>query len=175
VALCTPPALAQRATVQRALQYGEEYKRRPEAWKPLVQYFIFAGPQQLTRCVTTQRTHCVDRATDHACPCDALFAGCLCAGRTKGPTNFLHWMLQSLDDIVRNRWQSLSDGDRQSFRYQLLEFVRDVAPHQPQDRVVKTKLAELLVHILKFDFPDKWPAFFTYQPRESPRPSRALC
>jgi exportin-T len=63
--------------------------------------------------------------------------------------------------MVRTRYETLPEAERVVLRNALFRFVRDVIPAVQQPAFIKNKLCVVLVKMVKQDFPERWPTFFT--------------
>ena len=62
--------------------------------------------------------------------------------------------------VVETRYNKLSDEDRNLIRTSVMVLLRDIFAVQPQSSTIKNKLSVLLVRLLKWDYPERWPSFF---------------
>lgn len=79
----------------------------------------------------------------------------------RGPDQVIFWCLLQLYDVVSKRYAGMSEEEKTVMRRSLMLFVRDVVPVVQQSSFIKNKLCTILVLIIKHDYPNVWPTFFT--------------
>ncbi|KAG2493435.1 hypothetical protein HYH03_008254 [Edaphochlamys debaryana] len=72
------------------------------------------------------------------------------------------WCLQTLHELIRTSYSSLSAGDKAAIRSALLTWVtRDCNnPSTPLAPFLRNKVAQTLVAVLQYEYPGNWPSFF---------------
>lgn len=79
----------------------------------------------------------------------------------RGSDQVQFWCLQTVGEVVGHRYPSMIDEEKTVIRRSLMLYVRDIVPKVPQSHFIKTKLCTIMVQIIKHDYPQEWPTFFT--------------
>ena len=78
-----------------------------------------------------------------------------------GSEHVKFFCLSTLHSVSEARYPSMNDEEKSVLRRSLMLFVRDVVPAVTQSPFIKNKLCAIFVHIVKHDYPQQWPSFFT--------------
>lgn len=78
-----------------------------------------------------------------------------------GPDEVKFWLLDVVYQTIKKRYQHIVEKDRAFIRQCLMMYLKDVVPSSPQPPFVKNKLCSTLIAIVKIDYPERWPTFFT--------------
>lgn len=79
----------------------------------------------------------------------------------QGSEHVKFFCLSTLHAVSEARYPTMNDEEKSVLRRSLMLFVRDVVPAVPQSPFIKNKLCAIFVHIVKHDYPQHWPSFFT--------------
>jgi len=71
------------------------------------------------------------------------------------------WCLQSIELQVKSRWEKLSNDDKTLLRSTIMDFYSNVACTINQTLPVRNKLAVILVHFIRHEYPNPWQSFFS--------------
>ncbi|KAL1526877.1 hypothetical protein AB1Y20_015568 [Prymnesium parvum] len=71
------------------------------------------------------------------------------------------WCVQAVVDVVKSRYSSLNDEEKQTLRGMLLAWVQSKNEGQADEPVyIKNKVAQLIVAVMAHDYPQHWPQVF---------------
>lgn len=82
-------------------------------------------------------------------------------GVWQGRDEIKFWFLECILYTVDNRYKGLPEEQKNFIRQSLMSFIRDVLPKCVQPPFIKMKLSVVLVKIIKHDYPERWPSFFS--------------
>jgi len=71
------------------------------------------------------------------------------------------WCLEVLNFTFEHRYKALSQEELVFVRQCLMKVVKDLLPRVAQPPFITTKLAVVFVQLIKRDYPERWPSFFT--------------
>jgi len=80
----------------------------------------------------------------------------------RGSDQVKFWCLNVLNEVAEKRYAAFSDEERTVMRRSLMLYVRDVIPPvAPLAGFLQNKLCGIFVHIVKHDYLQAWPSFFS--------------
>lgn len=92
-----------------------------------------------------------------------VWSFCAQAFRASGEDRVKFWCLQAMVDAVREpgRWEAADEARRSSLRSSLTEWVASKGgPATDEQAYVKNKFAQLVVALVRADYPERWPDVF---------------